>query len=274
MGQAKIKQRAAFSEDLVAEWEADACVNFAVALARVTGWLLQVDWWNPGLDGKDEDIPIEQFKCLRVYVQDNGDNVFDVRGVRHYQTFADKTVFPMARQYGNGGVRTRFYSEEELETLPLKSMPDPAKIAAAMDSIKANPAYLALVSKRPESSMPAHIAATFTYGSCVPFAEALRESTGLPAAAMFAVRLANRTSLPDAADDGYFHSVVVHPARQAEDSWGRASTKEIANRFGVLDFELSEDRHREIVQTLKRNSPDNWALRYEEAKTAIAAFQS
>ena len=44
MGQSKIKQREGFPPKLIEEWEADDCVNFAVALARLTGWLLHVDW--------------------------------------------------------------------------------------------------------------------------------------------------------------------------------------------------------------------------------------
>lgn len=35
MGQAKIKQRAAFAAHSIEEWEAEDCVNFAVALARL-----------------------------------------------------------------------------------------------------------------------------------------------------------------------------------------------------------------------------------------------
>lgn len=57
MGQAKIKQRTAFRSQLVENWEADDCVNFAVALARLTGWLIHVDWWSTSTEHK-EDIPL------------------------------------------------------------------------------------------------------------------------------------------------------------------------------------------------------------------------
>jgi hypothetical protein len=46
MGQAKINRSENFPIQLIEEWEADDCVNFAVALARITGWLLHVDWWT------------------------------------------------------------------------------------------------------------------------------------------------------------------------------------------------------------------------------------
>ena len=81
MGQAKIKQRVAFAPHLIAAWEAEGCVNFAFALARLTGWLLHVDWWTPSTD-YTVDTPIEQMRPLRVYAADNHDLIFDVRGVK------------------------------------------------------------------------------------------------------------------------------------------------------------------------------------------------
>jgi hypothetical protein len=68
MGQAKIRQREGFAPKLIEEWEAEDCVNFAVALARITGWLLHVDWLTPS---DEEDIPESELKPLRVYVGDN-----------------------------------------------------------------------------------------------------------------------------------------------------------------------------------------------------------
>lgn len=273
MGQAKIKRKATFRDDLIAEWETDHCVNFAVALARMTGWLLQVDWWTPSVDGDDESTSIEQFKPLRVYVADNGDNVFDVRGIRHFTAFAERTIYPLALPFGRGGVRTRFYGEEDLHAQPLRYKPDPEKIASATKAIQANTTYLANLPKRPISSIPAHLAARFAYGSCVPYAEALRKSTGLSAVAMLAVRMAPNCSLPGATDNGYFHSVVMHPDGSAEDSWGRATPKEIAQRFGVLDFELSDDEQSRAVTRLWSNTPDLWAARLAEAKDVIAQYR-
>ncbi|MFX5756819.1 hypothetical protein ABTE27_22990, partial [Acinetobacter baumannii] len=64
MGQAKIKQRTAFTPRAIGEWEANDCVNFAVALARLTGWLLHVDWWSVSAERR-EDIPLDQLTPLR-----------------------------------------------------------------------------------------------------------------------------------------------------------------------------------------------------------------
>lgn len=91
MGQAKLRQRAAFDAKLIEGWEADQCVNFAVALARLTGWLLHVDWWQPSTD-PDADLPDEVLRPLRVYVADNRDNIFDVRGVRTIEEFTRRTI--------------------------------------------------------------------------------------------------------------------------------------------------------------------------------------
>lgn len=274
MGQAKIKRQAGFAEAQMLAWEAKQCVNFAVALARITQWLLQVDWWVPSTD-PNEDVPIERFKPLRVYVADSADKVFDVRGVRDFVTFTQKTVMPIGKQYGMGGLRTRFYSEASLSKLPLIAQPSEEKVAAAMGAIQANKTYLAGISVRPDSAIPAHLAAQFALGHCVPFAEALRESTGLKPAALMAVRYAPYSGgSPNRGGDGYFHSVVVHPGGRAEDSWGITSAKQIAERFGVQDYEVSTEKHNEIVAILKRNSPDRFNKSFLEAKELIATYRT
>lgn len=99
MGQAKIKQRTAFAPQLIEEWEADDCVNFAVGLARLTGWLLHVDWWSTSTEHR-EDIPLDQLRPLRVYVADNHDQIFDVRGTRSIREFSEKILFKLIRTRG------------------------------------------------------------------------------------------------------------------------------------------------------------------------------
>ena len=95
MGQAKIKQRENFSRVLIDEWEADDCVNFAVALARITGWLLHVDWWSTTAD---EDISEDGLKPLRVYVADNREGIFDARGVKTLVDFYSGTIIKLAKK--------------------------------------------------------------------------------------------------------------------------------------------------------------------------------
>ena len=147
MGQAKLKPRLAFPPELIVEWESDNCVNFAVALARLTGWLLHVDWWVPSAD-PNNNIPIEHWKPLRVYVADHGQRIFDVRGTRSLDDFVNRTIKPLAVSYGRGGVRTRFYKEEVLSSLPLRTEPDPIKVAKAIEAIKANQAFFAAIPRR------------------------------------------------------------------------------------------------------------------------------
>jgi hypothetical protein len=272
MGQAKIKQQAAFPESLIASWEADQCVDFAVGLARITGWLLHVDWWVPSID-PDTEIPIEMFKPLRVYVADNAEKVFDARGIRDIVTFTEKTTGPIARRYGNGGLRTRFYSEAALLELPLNAKPNETKVTAAMDAIRANAVFLSGIPHRTPSSIPAHDAAHFTYGWCAPYAEALGAATGFVPAALLAIRFASRFANTDTGDSGYFHSVVMHPNGKAEDSWGIASAKQVAERFGVLDFEISYEEHARVVATLRRNSPEQFDEARFQAEKLIAAYR-
>lgn len=59
MGQAKIKQRAAFAPQFVEEWESDDCVNFAVALARLTGWLHPAPQFRHPSAGTESGYPCD-----------------------------------------------------------------------------------------------------------------------------------------------------------------------------------------------------------------------
>lgn len=270
MGQAKIKQRTAFSPQLIAAWEADDCINFAIALARLTGWLLHVDWWAPS---SREDIPLDQLKPLRVYVADNHDLIFDVRGVRSIVDFTNKTVAPLARKFGNGGVRTRFYDEATLSSLPLRSQPDESKIAEATAAIKANTHYLATIPPRQPPYIPAHKAALFTYGRCGAFAEAMRELTGLQPTALLALRFSPQFEGTRRTSSGYFHSVVLHPDGEAEDSWGKAPLAEIAGRFGVIEFTTSDEEHQRVLSNLKTNSADAYAVAHKEAVDVIQRYR-
>ena len=159
MGQAKLKQRAAFASQLIEDWEADDCVNFAIALARLTGWLLHVDWWTTR--EQSTDAPESELIPLRVYVADNQDRIFDVRGVRSIVDFNERIIMNLIRnaRLGSGGVRTRFYGETKLLSLPLRSQPNEIEIERALSEIKANPHYLNAIPKRTPPFIPAHHAA-------------------------------------------------------------------------------------------------------------------
>ncbi len=272
MGQAKIKRLSAFRQELITEWEAENCVNFAIALARETGWLLHVDWWVPSTD-PDEDVPFDSFKPLRVYVADNSENVFDVRGVLSIFDFNSRTIYSLAKRLGNGAVRTRFYSEAKLFTLPVGSPPDAIKIERALATIRANTHYLSKIPPRHPNSIPAHLAAPFAYGRCAPFAQALHEITGLTPAALLAVRFAPAFEGTKRGATGYFHSVVLHDDGMAEDCWGKAPLADIAGRFGVVEYQVSRDEQRVVTANLKKNSPERYQQALQEARDVIKAYR-
>ena len=272
MGQAKLKQRAAFSPALVEDWESEDCVNFAVALARVTNWLLHVDWWVPSMD-PNNSVPLEQCKPLRVYVADNGSRIFDVRGSRNIEDFVEKTIRPLAVLHGTGGVRTRYYSESALESLPLRCSLDKTKIEHAVKAIEANTVFLASISRRQAPCMLASDAAEYTFGRCAAFAEALGEVVGLEPVALMAVRFKPQWQGTERGHDGYVHSLVLLPDGTGEDSWGKAPVQEIAERFGIAEFRLSSDAHRRVVSNLQRNSPERYQAAYEKAKELIHSYR-
>ena len=272
MGQAKLKQRAAFAPALVNEWEAEDGVNFAVALARVTGWLLHVDWWVPSLD-PDNNVALEDCKPLRVYVADNGTRIFDVRGNRSLGDFIHRTIRPMAMRHGMGGVRTRYYAENALALLPLRCAPDPAKIESAAIAIETNTAYLASIPKRVTPCIPAAEAAEYTFGRCSVFAEAMHQLQGLESVALLATRFDPGADGTERGADGYVHSFVLHPDGMGEDSWGKADVRAIAHRFGVLEFRLSREAHGRVVKNLQRNSPELYEAAFDKAKELIQTYR-
>lgn len=269
MGQAKIKQREGYSTKLIEEWEADDCVNFAVALARLTGWLLHVDWWAPSAD---ENIRESEMTPLRVYVADNREGIFDVRGVRTLVDFNEGIIIKRAKklEVGYGGVRTRFYSEAKLSTLPLRSLPDESKIALATEAIKENPAYLNSIPAKSEAGIPAYDAARYTFGKCAVYAEAMRELVGLQPVAILVKKFAPLYKGTPRYDDGYIHSIVLHENGMGEDAWGIVPVADIAERFGAVEFEVSPQAHQQVVANYLRTSSDIYQVELEIARGLIS----
>jgi hypothetical protein len=241
-------------------------------LARETGWLLHVDWWVPTVD-PDAEVPLDTFKPLRVYVGDNHDRIFDVRGVRSIFDFNNRTIRDLAIRLGNGGVRSRFYGEEKLKALPLKIQPDEGKIGRALEAIRANAHYLANITPRSASAIPSHLAAPFAYGRCALFAEALHEVTGCESVALLAARFAPMFEGTKRNASGYVHSVVLHEEGIAEDCWGKAPLAEIAGRFGVVEFRTSRAEQTKVIKTLRSNSPDLYEPILEEARDLIRRYR-
>jgi len=271
MGQAKMKQRDAFAQSLVEEWESRDCIDFAFALARMTNWLLHVDWWTPSITGKPPEGKEDGFIPLRVYVADNKDLIFDPRGVMPIFDFAERIVIKQvrARAQSNGGVLTRFYGEEKFASLPVRFQPDENRIAEAIVQIQKYPTYLSRIPERSGAQIPAHHAARFSFGRCAVFAEALREHAKLQPTALLAVRILPGWKGTEMNERGYFHSVVLHRNGMAQDSWGIAPLHDIALRFGVSEFITDADEHRSVVSRLQTNSPEAYAESYSDAMTLL-----
>jgi hypothetical protein len=272
MGQAKNKQREGFSPQLIQEWESEDCVNFAVALARLTGWLLHVDWFS---SVPDESALEDSFKPLRVYVADNREGVFDVRGVKSIEDFYQTTIIKLSKKHATtyGGVRTRFYAEARLAALPLRAQPDEHKIVLAMEAIKANRAFLNAIPAKPASRIPVHDAARYTFGRCVAYAEAMRELIGLQPAAILVQQFKPIYANTKHSADGYVHSISIHPDGTGEDAWGIAPIEDIAARFGAVEFDISQDVHREVVGNYLRNSNELYQAELAIARKLVAQYR-
>jgi hypothetical protein len=261
------KQEGSFLPHLVKAWEDSDGVNFAIALSRITGWLLHVDWLTMN-EGKE---PVEEMKSLRVYVGDDQHNVFDLRGKQKIASFSNKIVRPIAkdRGKGKGGVLTRFYSEAKLLNLPLRIKPDLEKVSLAEDAIRKNTAFLEKIPIRKKPFIPAYAAANFTFGRCAVYATAMHDLTNLPVTAVIADRYTEQFGY---SKTGYVHSIVLHPDGTAEDAWGRQSIEAIVSRYGIQQYTLNETEHLKVNENLKRNSPDHYNQAYHEAVTLIKTY--
>lgn len=278
MGQAKEKNRDGFSPALIAEWEAEDCINFAVALARISGWVLHVDWLVKGQPPYD-NLTNTDLLPIRVYVQDNRDGIFDVRGVKTPVEFSEKVIFKRLKAMlpslnFNGGVLTRFYTEAQMFTLPLRSFPCESKINLAIAAIQKNVTFLDSIPVKPQLTISAYDAARYTFGNCGFYAEAMHELAGPLPVAILVKEFVQEFKGTETSENGYVHSIVVHPDGMGEDAWGKTSIEEIAARFGAKTFEISRVAHQQVMQKLFLSSPETYEKELSDARRLISQFMS
>lgn len=284
MGQAKLRRRqienlrnASFSRVDIEQWERSKCLNFAVGLARKTGWLLHIDWAVNHRDFEKATLRVP----VRAHVGSDRNVVFDPRGVFSVEEHAEKIVRPLVEgvlppgSSGEYGVETRTYDDRDFTKLnSLGVYPDEAEIVAAQRKIVERPLFLARIPCRPTPTLPAKVAADFSWGNCLPYAEALREITGLPALGLVAVKLEDQWGADAPASNGYVHSLIVHPDGTGEDSWGRQPMKDIAARYHAIEWRLDLDSHSVLVEKFKSEAPERYSRRFEEAKLLISTYRT
>lgn len=252
-----------FPEDLMRNWEKTDGVNFAIALSRITGWLLHVDWW-----ATHEKEAIENMIPLRVYVGTDTDDIFDFIGKKRLSAYSKYITTPLAEKRAKekrGIVLTRFYGEVDLLKLPLKVKPNELEIKKAHEAILKNSSFLSKIPLR-LNHIPAHIAAQYMFGWCSVFAEVIREIHGLPAVAIMVTKYSDMASLTKT---GFCHSVNLHPDGEVEDAFGKQPLSNILSKFGIVDYTLSEEFQATNNRTLKENSPDKYREAYEQAKSLL-----
>lgn len=257
-------QISGFSKEQLRSWDDSDGVNFAIALARITGWLLHVDWWTP----TDNHENVNNMKSLRVYVGDNSNLIIDLDRKYSIATFTNNVIRPLVRKRGEnfGGVATKYYSEQNVFKLPLRVKPSEERIKKAEEAIAANKDFLNNIPLRKKPLVPAYIAANFTFGQCAPFAQALSDLLNQKATAMIALEYSDLFGYSKL---GYAHSIIVKSDTIGIDVWGNDEIKNIAARFGIVRYVLDENEHRRVNQKLKMNSPDKYEEIYNKAVDII-----
>jgi len=84
--------RGRFAPNQVRIWEADRCVNFAVAIERLRGWPVHTTCVGN--------------EVVRFQAEDASDKVYDPRGIFTAERFGDAVIAPMAR-VGRDWLQTR-----------------------------------------------------------------------------------------------------------------------------------------------------------------------
>jgi len=226
---------AGFPPALINHWEKSDGINFAIALARITGWMLQVDWLTGSQETtEDEMIPV------RAYVETNQDVVFDFTGKKGIMAFNQYVIRPVAAgrvKPDKTYISTRCYQEENLLEMPMRIKANQLEIERATKAILENVNFLKLIPKRQNPEISAYLASKFSHGNCIPFAQALSEITGSPVMGISVSRYK-----PDCGNKlGFCHVVVVHPDGTVEDSWGKQTLKKVLDRFYIMDYIMNEE---------------------------------
>jgi len=254
------KAKNAFHWDLVKSWENTDGVNFAIALARLTGWLLHVDWW-----GANNTLNESEMIPLRVYVGTDRDIVYDITGKRRLEGFCQHIILPIAaKRVGKrlGGVVTRFYSEDKLFTLPLRVKPNEQEIIKAQLAIKENKNFLDKAIARLNPNIPADWAAQYAFGWCTIYAEALETIRNYPATAIL---VSKYTQQYQGSKKGFCHCVILHPDGDMEDSWGKQPAEYVLERYGIEEYTLSREEYLKVLENIKTHPYEKYNLGYTKA---------
>lgn len=257
----KIKSKG-FSEVLIKHWEKTDGINFAIALARISGWMLQIDWLT-----LNQHAEVENMTPIRVYVETNKDVVFDFTGKKSVIAFHKYVILPIAMKKAKTrteSVATRCYSEETLRELSLKYSASEYEIEKATSAILANPAFMSLIPKRVNPEIPAFLASQFSHGNCVPYACALQNSTGMPALGISVSKYQDECG--NKLD--FCHAVVLHPDGDVEDAWGKQSLQEVLDRFYIQEYRMTTA----IYDEHKNRQFNEHADRYQKAYDLAISF--
>ncbi len=251
-----------FPDEIIADCENSLCVEWAVAFERITGWPVHL-------------IHIAKTP-LRAYCEDDGRWCYDVRGMMSPLRHGD-IVKPLVNPddwpdsaFIDGAERTRLkigmacVGADRLEEYGIGA--DERRVEQCEAWIRNNATYLSLVPTRPKPWATARDIARYSFGGCVVYAEALARITGLPAVTMTAVGTTPGIQLRG----GGFHGAVQHPDGTLEDIWGRFPVERVAARYGMLDWEISQAPHDQMVADALRTRPEAKS----DIETAVAVAEA
>lgn len=252
-----------FPADFIQECEAEGCVHFALAMARLTGWpVLAVE----GTERLKPDIEeTETVQVRRLVCADDRLNLFDPTGIFPVDVLLRRRAESLRRP-SDAGLAVLPLSELEIRS-PRVMLPQLIKEPAVerhADVIRANRVYLQAVPQRPRPWLPADLIRRYAFGRCFAFAEALVRERGGVAVAMVATTPLRNDTRPLGGE--YLHAVALLENGTALDAWGARAPRVIADRYNMGDFALSPERFEDEMRNAR-------AVRGPDLEAEIAAAQ-
>ena len=227
-----------FDAQYQAEVEADLGLHHAVAFERITGWPVHGTYVGN--------------EAIRFHNEDGWKWSFDVRGIMTAAQYSDLVTRPIvtARNWPRSAANSDGYLEIGCKLMGEDGVKadeialDPDRVTQAETAIRANEVYLKLVSVRGQPRFSAKALRRYSFGQCVVFAEALAKVRGLPAVTILPTKIADWAEIRP---DQMQHAAVLHPDGELEDVWGKVPAERIADRYGIIKWDLSAEAHRVMV---------------------------
>ena len=250
-----------FSTKQIKEWNKDRGQCFAIALARITNWMIQVACFAKSEEDRNKTP-------LRFHVSDKNNRIYDFTGSYNIHKFYTDILQPIITQEQLQGIGCAFnaYSEQSLFKRSLQPRPTESQIKQMIEAIELNEDYLNAIPERKKPIVPTEYTVRFSHGKCNSFAEAMYDVKAIQPIAIVAKKFKENSSLTTL---GYVHSCNIIDEDNVIDIWGIDTLQNVIDRYHIAEFELCQKTHLLEREKLKQISLMEFEENYNLSKKII-----